>query len=208
MKALIITFVMACSFIAASAQDADKVKELEQRVRQLEERMAMLEGRMAKTEGGSAANQQTPEAKKMQKVFLQHKEEERKNFKAADIQKAEELYIRASKLMREHGNPKTVLDSVVTMYPQLNRAGCAELYLAQQETGQEKERLLKDCIARFSTCYYGDGAQVGPLAMLQLASYYQQTGRDEDARKLFKRLGKESPDAVGHDGELLVEKID
>ena len=201
MKALLLSFFAVCLFVAASAQDADKIKELEQRIQALEERVAKIENR-------SSGIQQTDEAKNMMKVARQHMDAERKNFKAEDIQKAEEMYIRASKIMRENGNPKAVLDSVVTMYPQLNRAGCAQLYRAQQETGQEKELLLKDCIARFAACYYGDGAQVGPLAMLQLASYYRQTGRDEEARKLFKRLGKDSPKAVGHDGELLVEKID
>ena len=197
MKTLVITLLIACSCIAASAQDADKVKELELRLQKLEERMSKMENR-----------QQTPEVKKMRKIAREHEDVERKNFKSGDIAKAEELYQKASKILPTSGSEaKKLLDSVVTTYPLLNRAGCAQLYRAQQDTAQEKERLLKDCIARFSTCYYLDGTQVGPLATFELALYYSETGRAHDARKLFKRLRDESPEAVGHDGELLVDKI-
>ena len=109
--------------------------------------------------------------------------------------------------MMQDSASKKMLDSVVSTYPQLNRAGCAQLYRAQQEAGGKKERLLKDCIDRFSNCYYFDGTQVGPFATLQLASYYHQTGRQREARKLLRRLRNESPEAVGHSGELLVTRI-
>ena len=201
MKALLITFLTVfSSFIVTWAQDADRVKELEQRVQKLEERMAKLEKR-------SSDGQKTTEAKKMMKVARQHVELERQNFKSEDIAKAEKWYQKAAQILSDDAS-KSLLDSVVSVYPQFNRAGCAQLYRAQQEKEQEKERLLKDCLERFSSCYYLDGAQVGPLAMFQLAFYYRETNREHDANKLFKRLRKESPDAVGHDGELLVDKIE
>ena len=62
-------------------------------------------------------------------------------------------------------------------------------------------------MARFSTCYYFDGTQIGPMAIFELATYYRKIGEDRRARELFERLRKESPEAVGHDGELLVDKI-
>lgn len=200
MKALLITFLAICSFMATSAQDADKVKELEQRILRLEERMAKIEERVAN-------GQQTPEVSKMRKVARMHTESERAKFKSEDIAKAEGLYQKAAQMLSQDAS-KALLDSVVSLYPQLNRAGCAQLYRAQQEMGEEKERLLKDCMERFSTCYYLDGAQVGPLAMFQLAFYYQQTDREGDAHKLFKRLRSESPEAIGHDGELLMSKYE
>ena len=200
MKALLVTFLAVCSFIAASAQDTDKVKELELRVQKLEEQVAKLER-------NAESGRQIPQVKNMMKIARQHVESERKNFKSGDITKAEEIYQKASRILGGNEAEK-LLDSVVSLYPQLNRAGCAQLYLAQQEKGQEKERLLKDCMERFSGCYYLDGAQVGPLAMLQLAYYYQQTGREHEARKLFKQLRHESPEAIGHDGELLVDEIE
>ena len=85
MKALFIIFLTVCSFIAASAQDAGRTKELELKVQRLEERVAKLEGI-------SMRSQETPEAKKMMKVARQHAEEERTKFNAGDISSAEELY--------------------------------------------------------------------------------------------------------------------
>ena len=144
------------------------------------------------------------ESRKMMKVALQRDLADHANFKSEDIAKAEELYVQAARMMRDDRS-KPLLDSVVARYPQLNRAGCAQLYRAQQEYGPEKERLLKDCIARFSDWDYFDGTQVGPFAMLQLASYYKQTGRTNEADELFKRLRTESPEAVDHTGTLLVD---
>lgn len=200
MKSLCITLLAVLPFSAVFAQDADKVKELEQKVHRLEVRIARLESNAARAET-------TPEAKKMMKVARQHVNSERGNFKSEDIAKAEELYQKAAPLLPGDERNK-LLDSVVSGYPQLNRAGCAQLYRAQQETGSEKERLLKDCLDRFSNCYYLDGAQVGPLAMHQLAVYYQQTGRKQEADKFFKRIRKESPGAVNHRGALLVDEIE
>ena len=196
MKALFITLIALNSFLCASAQKEDKVTELEQRVKRLEYRLARME-----------KGQALPDAKKMMITARKKDADERRKYSAADIAKAEELYQQAANILSEDASKK-LLDSVVSVYPQLNRAGCAQLYRARQETGPEKERLLKDCIARFSNCYYFDGTQVGPLAMLQLAEFYQESGREQDARKLFKQLRKESPEAVGHDGELLLNKID
>ena len=196
MKALIFTLLATCSVVVASAQDSVKVKELEHKVQGLEERIARMESRSV-----------SDEAKKMRRVAKQHGELERKTFKAEDIAKAEELYDKASKNLWDTG-AKKLLASVVRLYPQLNRAGCAQLYLAQQDTAQNKELLLKDCMRRFDSCFYFDGTQVGPLAMFQLATWYQQTGRKQEAHKLFRRLRRESPEAVGHDGEPLVSKIE
>ncbi len=201
MKALVLTVLAACSFATASAQDADKIKELEQKVQRLEERLAKVEHHVANSQST------TREAKKMMEVARRHVDVEKLNFKSADIQKAEQLYQKAAQLL-SNDESKVLLDSVVSIYPQLNRAGCAQLYRAQQEAGELKERLLKDCINRFNTCYYLDGAQVGPLAIFQLAYYYQETERKRDARKLFKQLRHKHPEAVGHDGELLSSKIE
>jgi len=197
MKAFIITFLAICFYTGASAQDAGKAKELDQRVQTLEDRIAELEKKGA-----------NDPAKKMQKVARQYAEAERGKFKPEDIAAAEKMYFRASDMMRRNEpESKKVLDSVVSLYPKLNRAGCAQLYRAQQEADKEKERLLKDCIARYSGCYYMDGAQVGPLAMIQLAYHYRETGRKEDAQKLFDQIRKEYPEAVSHRGGLLVDEL-
>jgi hypothetical protein len=198
MKAFLFALFIACSCITAFAQN-DPAKELEERVHRQEERMAKLEY-------SATAYQQPVPAKKMMIIARQHAMQEQSKFKAEDIARAEELYQKGAQIF-QYDASKPLLDSVVSIYPQLNRAGCAQLYRAQQEAGKEKERLLKDCMARFSMCYYFDGAQVGPLAMMQLAFYYKQAGSEHDADNLLGRLRKENPEAVGHDGALLVSKI-
>jgi len=201
MKTIIITILAVYSLTMASAQDSLKVKELEQRVKILEERMARLEA-------SSKNGPQSEQLKKAKQAARQRSEVDDRNFKPEYIKKAEDWYVRASQNAR---TPEAVklLDSLVSAYPRLNRAGCAQLYLAQWEkSGPEKEQLLKDCIDRFYSCYYFDGTQVGPFAMWQLAFYYKEQGKKDEARKLFKLIHSNCPDAVNHAGELLVDTID
>jgi len=200
MKALLIVILSICSFTAVSAQDTDKIKELELKVKMLEERVARLE--RIKTDVEPSRH-----TKKMMEIAKKHSNQEREKFKADDIAKAEVLYQKGNKMLADERSKKP-LDSIVSLYPQLNRAGCAQLYRAQQETGTEKERLLKDCIERFSNCYYGDGAQVGPLAMFQLAYYYRYMSKEAEAEKLFKQLRQQYRGAIGHDGEKLLSKVE
>ena len=196
MKSILFTVLAVCSFVAAPAQDAERVVELEQKIRNLEERIAKLE-----------KDQQTPEAKKMARAARARDAADRKKFKSADIAKAEALYQKAAQTGLQDWN-KVLLDSVVKRYPQLNRAGCAQLYRAQQEMGEEKVRLLKDCMKRFYNCYYFDGAQVGPLAMYQLAAYYRSAGKKAEADKLFRQISLKCTESVDHTGALLIDKMD
>jgi len=193
MKAVTVTFLASCCFIAASAQYQKNFTDAEER--------------MARNQIGNPNYCRSAMAQKMTIVAEQHVGAEREVFAKQDIDKAEKLYMRGSRMLLSGEESKKQFDSVVSLYPQLNRAGCAQLYRAQQEVGGEKERLLKDCLARFSNCYYLDGAQVGPLATYQLACYYWNIGRYRDADEFFRQLRKDHPEAVGHDGRLLVDKI-
>jgi TolA-binding protein len=199
MKTLIAAVLLACSAVTASAQSADDIARLEQRVKALEERLANVEAAVRRAS-------LTPEALKMIDKAQHRMAEDREAFKTEDIMKAESLYIQASGDLSA-ASSQQLLDSIVVQYPRLNRAGCAQLYRAQQERGEAKERLLKDCIARFANCYYGDGTQVGPYAMLQLAVLYQKQGKTAEAEQLFAGIRKQYPDAVDHSGQLLVAHI-
>lgn len=76
---------------------------------------------------------------------------------------AEELYQKGSKSMGS-GDAEKLLSQVVTEYPELNRAGCAQLYLAKMTEGEKQQEMLKIAIDKFHDCWYGDGVQVGPYA--------------------------------------------
>jgi predicted Zn-dependent protease len=203
MKIFYLTLIAICSFFVVSAQEkTDKIKELEQRIRQLEERVSKLEEK-------SAMTQPTPAAQKMMKVARQHVKAEQEQFGSTELIRAEALYQKGAQLYQSNNtDSKKMLDSVVAEFPLLNRAGCAQLYRAQQEDGAKHEQLLKDCITRFYNCYYLDGAQVGSLALFQLASYYKNANRNDEAQMLFKKLRDQHPEAVGHDGALLINKIE
>lgn len=192
MKYSLLVCALLIANLCTSAQDSVKVKELERRVNNLEKRMAN--------------NEQTPEAKRMAEVARERVATDKEKYSRDEIDKAEHLYQRANSALRDDKS-KAILDSVVALYPKLNRAGCAQLYRAQQEYGAEKERLLISCISQFADCFYLDGTQVGPLATLYLAYYYKRTGKEADAQRLFKKVRKEYSTAVGHDGKLLIEKL-
>ena len=124
MKALTIFALATCLAINVSGQEADRVKELEQKVEQLQQRTSKLEGQLAAQTG------MTPEAKVKMPLFEKRSAKDKQIFLAEDIREAETIYQEAAK---EFGSKKCkrLLRKVVRRYPDLNRAGCAQLYLAQ-----------------------------------------------------------------------------
>lgn len=203
MKTHFILLLSMCVVFKAAAQGPDRITSLEERMARLEERVGRLESQVQ----NNANNTITPAVKRMQEAALARDAEDHKRYKLEDIKNAEDLYQRAARNLSSY-EAKKLLDRVVTEYPQLNRAGCAQLYRAQQEDeGAEKERLLKDCIKRFGNCYYFDGVQVGPYAMYQLGILYQRDGKNEEANKLFRQIRDKYTDAVNHSGALLVSQI-
>jgi TolA-binding protein len=98
---------------------------------------------------------------------------------------------------------KDSLEKLIQKYDKANRTGCAVLYLGQMSEGETKEKYLKMAIEKFSDCYYFDGVQVGAYARLHLANYYQQTGKKDEAAKLFKEIRDKYPDAIDHRGNPL-----
>jgi len=98
---------------------------------------------------------------------------------------------------------KDNLEKLIQKYDKANRTGCAVLYLGQWSEGEAKEKYLKMAIEKFSDCYYFDGVQVGAYARFYLANYYQQTGKKDEAAKLFKEIREKYPDAIDHRGNPL-----
>jgi tetratricopeptide (TPR) repeat protein len=99
------------------------------------------------------------------------------------------------------------LKTLVEKYKKANRTGCAILYLGQMSQGDEQIAYLKQAIKDHSDCFYGDGAQVGALARLFLARAYLNSGNDKKAKPLFEEIRKNYPDAIDHNGNLLVEQL-
>ena len=206
MKTAFTLFVLLTSTYFSIAQtDDEKVRQLERRLEQIEERMSNLEKQVYGPVGKNRT-EASPAAKKMMEEARKRVDADRKKFPDTDIRKAEALYQSAMPDYTSDSSQR-ILESVVSTYPQLNRAGCARLYLARAAEGPEQERLLKDCITRFFDCYYLDGVQVGPFAMFHLWKYYMSSGNKSEAENLLQKIRKDHPDAVDHKGRLLSELI-
>jgi hypothetical protein len=127
-------------------------------------------------------------------------------YSADDLRKLEALYQSANRNLR--GPEATeILQRVVKEFPKSNRAGSAVLYLAQLASGADREAYLKTAIEAHGETWYGDGAQVGALARVQLAAYYAADGRTAEARNLAKEVTDGFPGAVDHSGRRLVDVL-
>lgn len=129
-----------------------------------------------------------------------------KKYSREQLQECENLYQVANKNWR---TPEAVstLKVMVEKYPDVNRTGCAVLYLAQMSKGDERAERLKQCIEKYGDCWYGDGAQVGALARYYRALDLQQADDKPAVQKLFDELARDYPDAITHRGVLLADAI-
>ena len=133
---------------------------------------------------------------------------DRKKYDPQQLKECEDLYQVANKNWRSDES-RTVLKVMMEKYPDVNRTGCAALYLAQYERDPaEQERLLKDVIAKYGDCWYGNGAQVGALARLFRADDLWRAGDKEAAQKFFDEIAKDYPDAITHKGIALKDVIE
>lgn len=162
------------------------------------------------TKGQSGQNlqqQQQPDANNRQqslhKRFWTRTAQDQEKYTPQQLSDAEQLYQVANK---QWGTLEAIenLQTVIKKYPDINRAGCATLYLAQLSQGDEHTRYLQDCIEKYDDCFYGDGVQVGAYARFMLAEDYKSQGQTEKAEALLNEIKTKYPDAVGHDGNLLL----
>lgn len=122
----------------------------------------------------------------------------------AQLGDAEQLYQVAN---QKWGTPeaKESLQTMIQKYPDVNRTGCAVLYLAQMSQGDERAQYLQDCIDKYNDCFYGDGVQVGAYARFLLAKDYKSQGDTAKAKALFNEIKAKYAGAVDHNGNLLVD---
>ena len=213
---------------AAQADTAGDVKdgqitELREQVKKLEARLAELEKQVgplvARQNGGPGAGEEARVARaqqpagrdearvtKAQAKARARMALDRKKHTGAQIGQAEELYQVANKNWRTE-EARQSLQQMVEKFPDVNRTGCAVLYLGQMSEGEERERLLTDAAEKYGDCYYGNGVQVGAYARFLLALYYKDAGQEDKAKRLFDEIRKKYPDAVDHGGRWLVAQI-
>jgi len=145
--------------------------------------------------------------KGLRELFEARNAQDAKKYKPEQLREAEQLYQTMNKNWRSDEG-KAALKQLIEKYPDLNRTGCALLYLGQvSPAGEEKEKYLGTAIDKHSDCMYGDGVQVGAYARYLLALYYQEKGNNGKAASLFDEIRKDFPFAVDHKGRALEEQM-
>ena len=131
-----------------------------------------------------------------------------------DVQAFSDLQRREIELLYQVANKKwqtqearDSLKTLVEKYKKANRTGCAVLYLGQMSQGDEQIAYLKQAIADYSDCFYGDGVQVGAFARFLLAQVYLKSGNASMAKTLFDEIRNDYPDSVDHRGNSLVAQL-
>ena len=132
--------------------------------------------------------------------------QDRAKYTPEQLRDAEQLYQVAN---QKWGSPEAneSLQKMIRKYPDINRTGCAMLYLAQRSEGDERANYLRDCIEKFNDCFYGDGVQVGAYARFLLAVHYKSKGEEKRAAELCNEIKAKYTDAIDHAGNLLVNSI-
>jgi hypothetical protein len=138
--------------------------------------------------------------------FDQKMAQDQQKYSQQQLSDAEQLYQIAN---RKFGTleASNSLQTMIQKYPDIDRTGCAVLYVAQMSQGEDRARYLQDCIDKYNDCFYGDGVQVGVYARFLLAQDCRSKGERAKADALFNEIKSKYPNAVDHGGNLLVDSI-
>jgi hypothetical protein len=124
-----------------------------------------------------------------------------------EFRELETDYQAASARFRE-ADAKTTLEAFLKKWAKGgNRVGCATLYLAQRSSGDDRERLLRECMTKHDECYYLNGARVGGLARLYLMSHLMGSGKADEAAKVRAEIEAKYALCNDHSGHLLIEVL-
>jgi len=189
---------------ALFAQPApDELGQLKERVARLEQQVQEMTRLL---EPLKAQQAQDNHRKVLREKFDKKMAQDRSKYTAEQLREAEELYQVANQKWGS-AEASESLQTMIKKYPDINRTGCATLYVAQRSDGDKRVKYLQDCIERFNDCFYGDGVQVGVYARFLLAQYYTSKGKKDEAAALYTEIKTKYPEAVDHSGNLLIESF-
>jgi len=198
----------------STSQQEKTIAELQAKIEKLEVRVAELEKKVADDNSPStqpaqaSANARAPQSQieQLKARARARMRKDREKYSQEQIAEAERLYQVANKNWRSP-EAKQALQQLVEEFPDLDRTGCAVLYLGQTSEGDERETLLKQAIEKYGDCFYGNGVQVGAYGRYLLALYYSEKGDSEKAKALFEEIRKNYPTAIDHSGRPLMGKL-
>lgn len=189
--------------LTVSAQsNTNDVADLQRRVAQLEKQVQEMSQFLEPLRGEQAtiASRRKALQQKVEKQF----NADRDKYSLEEVLEAEKLY----QLVSQKPDSPEEKDSVQTLlkkYPDMNRTGCAMLYVAQRAKGDERVKQLQLCLEKFGDCIYGDGVQVGAYARFLLAKEFSAKGDEQKADALCNEIKTSYADAIDHAGNLLVD---
>lgn len=185
------------------AESHDDVAQLKQRVDQLEKQVQEMSKVIEPIKAQQALEQRR---KELHVKFEQRLKQDENKYSNEQLGEAEKLYQVAN---QKWGTPEATesLQKMVKQYPDVNRTGCAMLYLAQTSKGAEQIEKLKECVDKYGDCMYGDGVQVGAFARYLLVQAHKSGDDEEKAEALENEIRTKFPDAVDHGGNLLVDDL-
>jgi multidrug efflux pump subunit AcrA (membrane-fusion protein) len=207
MRNLIIAGMLMSGMVASSpllAQtSSDEVAQLKQRVAQLEKQVQEMSRIIEPLKAQQAAEGRR---KAFRDRFEKKMAQDQAKYTREQLREAEQLMRVADE---KWGSPEAngSCQIILKKYPDSNRAGCAMLYVAQTSQGDERAKLLQECIEKYNDCFYGDGVQVGGYARLLLAEDYMSKGEEKKAAAVYSEIKTKCVDAIDHRGNLLVDNI-
>jgi len=196
-------FAVVVSAPVFAQTNADEVAQLRERAAQLEKQVQEISELLEPIKAQQAVDKRR---KAFRARFEQKMAQDQAKYTPEQLREAEELYQVAN---RQWGTPEAAesLQTMIKKYADINRTGCAMLYVAQRSQGEERTRYLQDCIEKFKDCFYGDGVQVGAYARFLLAGDYSRQGEQKKAEALYNEIKARYPEAIDHGGKLLVDYI-
>jgi len=199
---LLMSGMAAGSPLFAQTNAAD-VAQLTQRVAQLEKQVQEISQLLEPLKAQQAMDNRR---KAFRERFEKKMAQDQEKYSPEQLREAEQLYQVAN---QKWGSPEATesLQTMLKKYPDINRTGCATLYVAQRSEGDDRAKYLQECIEKHNDCFYGDGVQVGVYARFLLAEDYRSQGEKEKAEALYNEIKAKYPDAVDHGGKLLVDSI-
>ena len=202
MFAGVVTAVMVVGTPLSAQTNADQIARLTQRVDQLEKQVQEISRFLEPLKGQQATISSRRQALqgKVQNRFMRDQEK----YSAEQVLEAEKLFhVVSQKPGTEEASQS--FQMLLEKFPDINRTGCAVLYIAQRSQGEERVKYLQQCIEKYSDCIYGDGVQVGAYARFLLAREYSIKGEDQKAQALSAEIKSRYPDAIDHAGNSLMD---
>lgn len=171
-----------------------RILELEEKIREYDQILAPIKNELLVKK-----RREVQRKKFNQRILI-----DQNNFSEKEFSKIERLYQNALKKPKSKEAIKN-LNIIIKKYPQANRAGCAILTFAKWAEKEQREYYLHHAIERHADCFFEDGVQVGSYALYMLAYVHQQKKQYDKTMELVETLKTTYPDAIDHQGRLLVE---